>query len=272
MLDNKWTFKNSLGESITFGENGLYFSENALRNYSYETVTTNGKITNLKKGVQEFTIGIIIANVDETEAIAKKNQISSIFEKDIIRKNQGYFELNDFRIYGYVVKSVKGNYVADKRYLPITITFASDNPVWVKSHTYDISSGSSTNTIDLSGFSKEYEKLDFSVRFTGITSEPSLNLLYTATPIVYGVTSYDVSDDLQYILINTREKIVTETFRELDDFGVLTNVSYSLFKFRTHNNYIFQKLVGGRSYPVGLTGASAATITVYEERSEPTWI
>ena len=71
-MRDRITHTNSKGEVFDFVELGIYINYNDLRDYEWEVMTDNNRITGFKRGIATKTIPFVFA-VDEKKATEIKN-------------------------------------------------------------------------------------------------------------------------------------------------------------------------------------------------------
>lgn len=274
-MREKFKHINSKDETLDFLSLGITINYNDMRDYEWMYNATNDKITSFSKGIVKKTIPFIFY-CSETEATNIKNRFYEHFEKDVLNLQQGYFLINDYRLYGYVTKSVKSNYLSSKRLLYLTIEFTCENANWVKenkhpfyssktndddqgstktypykySYTYGKSKGKETFYVD------SLKSCEFKMIVYGSATNPQI----TINEHLYNV---NVSlNEREYLVVDSRNK---EIYKVAND-GTKTNV----FEFRNLENYIFEPMKSGANTVVWSDGF-LFDLYVFEERSEPRW-
>lgn len=272
MLD-KFTHTNSKNEVLDFTSLGIIANKNDLRDFEWSISQANNKITGFYKGVVKKTIPFVFL-VDANKATDIKNLFYEHFEYDVISRQMGHFTINGYKYYCYAVKSVKTDYLIDKRYLKLSLQIASDDSFWYKE---------TTKTID---FSKQSEGEDglrypFTYPFTyknantsrvlseGIVENDAIIRVYGSAenPLVKindNVYQVDVSlASDEYMEIDTEEK----TIFKYNNVGNKTN----LFDLRDKRNEAFAKVPTG-TLTVSANGSFKVDIVIIEKRGEPRWV
>lgn len=266
---------NSKNETLDFLSLGITINYNDMRDYEWMYSATNDKITKFSKGIVKKTIPFIFY-CSEAEATNIKNRFYEHFEKDVLNLEQGYFLINDYRLYGYVTKSVKSDYLVSKRLLYLTIEYTCQNPNWVKESEYSLHG---STAIDGSEESTKTYPYTYSYVYGKSTGKETFFVESLKScefkMIVYGATTnpqvtindhlYNVNvslNDGEYLVIDSRNK---EIYKVAID-GTKTNA----FDLRNLENYIFEPLLSGTNTIVWSSGFSFDLI-VFEERSEPKW-
>lgn len=290
MLD-KITHTNSIGETIDFSASRIHIEKNDLRDFEWKVVSKNERITGMSKGIVKKTIPFVIS-VDSSNANEVKNMFFEHFEKDILRKAQGYFEINGYKLYGYVTKSVKSDYLIHKRCLRLSIEYTCDNPYWIKETTtsyigvesdmrssivglavtgYSTVSGEDATSYpygynygyDLVADSSQilvnnnYGDSDFIMVINGRANKPIIDIESQRYELNYEIMEND------YVIIDSSEKTITLHKND----GTKVNI----YNFRNKKEYIFTKIPQGK-HSVRWNGDFDFSITLIGKRSEPEWI
>ena len=268
----KFTHTNSNNETLDFTELCIYANYNDLRDFEWTVSQSNDKITGFYKGVVKKTIPFVFL-VDAEKANEIKNKFYEHFEIDILTKRTGYLELNGYKYYCYVTKSVKSLYLASKGYLKLDVELVSDNSLWYKEtlRTIDFSEseiegsltypftypftygGDNTSTI----VNEDFTESDAIIRVYGACENPVVRL----NDIVYRVNAS--LEEGEYLEIKTKDK----TLYKFDNKGVQTNI----FHLRDKENSPFQKIPSG-TLTVNANGKFKVDIVIIEARGEPKWV
>lgn len=274
MLEN-FIFENHLGQRFVGLENGVYLNYNDLRDYSWSYDTINNVISRFYRPVTNRKLPLVIACNTEDEAIAIKNQLMELAEKDIIGKRPGRVWIGDYYTNGYITASKKTNYLINKRLCYIELTLTSDDPAWYKETTYNFiptsgesfSTGGTDNPYDypydyaLSLIGKTIVNNSicdnpFKLRIYGAAENPSVNI---------GGHIYTVNG-----LLNPRETLLIDSLHKTITLTNATGSKFNWFDKRGRENYIFEPIPPGMN-TVSWSGAFAFDLTVIEKRSEPKW-
>lgn len=263
---------NHLNETLDFYKLGILVDDNDLRDFEWSVSTANDKITGFTKGVVTKTIPLVF-NVSRVNAEEIKNKFYEHFEKDILSVEPGYFELNGYRYYCYLTKSVKANYNKRKQYLELSITVSSDDPYWIKETTKTI------NFEDVSENSGLRYPFKYSFTYTGLNSTNVVNGNFVESDVIikiYGacvnpllkiednVYQVDVElDSFEYLEINTSKRTITK----FSKYGDTSN----LFDKRNKTYDVFKSIPSGR-LTISANGKFTVDIVMFERRGEPKWI
>lgn len=272
MLD-KIIHVNSVGETLDLFSLGIYVNYNNLRDFEWSAITSNDNIIDFSKGVVNKTIPFEFC-IDEHKAAYIKNLFYEHFEKDIISKSAGYFIINDYRFYCYIIKSKKSKYLMNAGIMSVELEVTSDRPSWVKEicYTYE------KEMHDTSGVEKLYQ---YRYAYTYGRSHGNASLTNDSMRpcmfkfIIYGPVSnpsVSVSGNIynvNYEISNSEYLVIDSLKREIyvmSMSGERTNV----FDRRNKESYIFEKIPIGYSL-VAWSGAFGFDLIIYDERSEPKW-
>lgn len=270
-MHEKITHTNSNNETLDFTALGILVNYNDLRDYERGIKTKNDKITGFYKGVVKKTIPFVFC-VDEHEADEIKNRFYEHFEIDVLQKRKGYFEINGYKYYCFAVKSVKSNYLINKRYLRINVGIATDDSYWIKetSYTADFSS-SSARTVT---------KYPFTYPFT-YSVPKTVNVVndsFTDTDMImriYGRCTnpiINISDNTYqlYVTLNAEEYAEIDTFKKTITKYSSNGARSNIFNSRNKNYDTFRKIPQG-SFDITTVGVEKVDIVLIERRGEPRW-
>ncbi|MCC8164505.1 MAG: hypothetical protein LIO86_15400 [Lachnospiraceae bacterium] len=276
MLDSA-KYVNHLNKSIEFGKNGIFLTENKLRNYTWDYDTDYDEISNLHKGVAKRTFKVIVHAQTEAEGLAARNTVYEILDADALSGEQGKLYIGDYYLKCCCVSLSKEKWFYTKRYIEFEVTVASDCGNWVKETTYSYGAVSSDSV--LADGAKEYDYeytyyyaqvggqkvftnpalsgTDFIMRFHGPVKNPL---------VIIGTNTYEINatvDDGEYIEVNSMDK----TIYLVGSKGDRTNI----FWLASKQSYIFEKISTG-SVNVYWDGSFALDIVLLQERGEPEWL
>lgn len=295
----KIKYVNSRGESIVFGEHGIYVNENTLRDWEWEYNDTYGRIRGLRRKKNERTLPVQIWAESESRGVAIKNRLHDITEVDVVAGSPGRLYVGDWYLPCYVIKSVKGDYLASKRSLAVTLTLAVDSGSWYCTETINFSdqgsgltsavvgkalvgfaqvgdSGVSTAAANTETGSYPYDYptgYSFSTHTDYLVNDCAADAAWKI--IVHGpaanpaITIGDTVHRLNYTIpagayaeIDSRERSIV-----LHTAGGATA---SLFRYRDKVDDIFATVPSG-SHFITWNGDYAFSVELYKERSEPEW-
>lgn len=279
MID-KFVYRNHLNEEIRFGEGCIFVNTSDVRNYGWEILTSNNRITGFKQSVSEFKIPVVICAESASKCAEVKNNMVDVFEKDIHTMKHGKIIIGDYYLQCYVSASEKDGYLTKKNITTLTLTVTTDKPLWVKETTYTFKA---QNAVSLLSDEPETVYLDFPwdypIDFSEVAQNPSvMNSGYVGTSfkmIVYGEVlnpsiligghKYCVQTTVQeseYLIIDSKAK----TINLIQSDGTAINK----FDKRDRTSYIFESIPSGES-SVSWDASFGFDLILYEERVEPKW-
>lgn len=272
-MHEKLIHVNHLNETLDFSKLGILIDDNDLRDFEWSVSSSNDRITGFTKGVVTKTIPFVF-NVKKSDADAIKNEFYEHFEKDILSVDPGYFEMNGYRYYCYLTKSVKANYNKRKQYLELSATISSDDPYWIKETTKTINFEDVTETSAL--------RYPFKYSFVYTNSSNSSNMANDSyvesdaiiriygqclNPLVkIGDNIYQINAELdanEFAEIDTANR----TIIKYSKYGDQTN----LFDKRNKQYDIFKAIPSG-ILTVSANSKFTVDIVTIERRGEPKWI
>lgn len=278
------TFMNHEGESLESVKDGIYVNYSDLRDYTWEYTTQSNRIIGFQRGVVEKTIPLVIFCDSESQGIEVRNKLFSLGEKDVLKKKPGKIIIGEYYLPGYIIGSKKSNYLMNKQYMELELTFVTDTNTWNREVKYQffsqptISEETGDSVLDTSGdpdhplfdlpfdFAGTYERriinndsftdCDFVMTIWGFVDNPS---------ILIGEHPYTV-----YTTVYEGERLVIDsaagTVIKIGRLGEETNV----YNSRGKEYSVFQKLPPGVQ-SVSWFGTYGIDILIKDERSEPRW-
>lgn len=299
---------NHKGECIESVKDNIYANYHELRDYSWEYETNANRIIRFNRGIKEKSIPLIICCDSEESGTALKNRLMEIAEKDVLAKQPGKIWIDGYYLKGYVTESKKSAFLIDKRYMEITLTLLTDDPVWRKETEYhflpeDISQEDSTETLPET--TAEISALDngavigefpFDVKQRGSTKIglPLFDVPFDFRRIVgqrvINNDSFVASDfimtiygfvDTPRVLISGHpyqiDALVYEGERIIIDSAAGTVVKIgrlgeqtNLYNSRAKENSVFEKIQPGYQM-LSWPGTFGVDLVLFDERSEPKW-
>lgn len=265
------THTNSNNETLDFTSLGIFVNYNELRDYEWEIKSSNNRITGFTKGIVKKSIPFKFC-VDEDLANEMKNLFYEHFEIDVLRESKGYFEINGYKYYCYVVKSVKSEYLEHKSILSIDVEIATDDSYWIKETTYTADfSSSATRTVT---------KYPFTYPFT-YSAPMSVNVIndfFTnshAIIRIYGkctnpIINVNENTYQLYVDLNAREYAEIDTFKRTITKYSSDGVQSNIFNSRNKSYDTFKKIPQG-SCDITTVGVEKVDIVLVERRGEPKW-
>lgn len=268
----KVTYVNHINESIEFGSEGIFVNSNDLRDFSWEVININKKISSFKKGITSKKLPVVIKCDSEADCVTMKNRLFEVCEKDVIARKCGRLYIGDYYLRCFVTGSTKSSY-SSKDYLKVTLTLTTDFPYWIKETTImfngfettlgknmdfesDFNYDYTPNTLNQKLVNRNFVESNFRLVIYGVAENPEI----TISGHVYSV---DVSiGKNEYLTIDSIEKTIVLTKPD----GSTVN----FFNYRNKDSYVFQKIPAGE-LDVLASSSFNFGITLLEERGEPKW-
>lgn len=278
ITDYSLKYVNSFGDvlDLTGGANYAHYME--LPAWEMETLTLNGRISDLRRSQNEFTIPVNILGNGNAEGVAARNALYEIPALDVVSKTPGKLYFNDWYLQGYMTASKPDNFWQSKHLAQYELKFVASDASWTREtetpftanaqvsgakdyphdYAFDFASSRSVSNIANENFIPSYIRLDIQ----GPATNPT---------VFIGGNRYKVD-----VTVGVNERLVIDglakTIEIVDLYGNRTNV----FSKRAGSQvvgggeYVFEKLNPGTS-PVVWEGLDAFSVTVYEQRAEPRW-
>lgn len=267
-MRDKLTYINHLNQSIVLGPGNILLGENSVRDYEWKYNTQYSKIAGFKRGITTFKIPIVIVDAEKNEIA---DEMFSIFERDIEAEKPGKLICGDYYMTGYITAKENRDFVYHK-IIKIELTFATDEPFWIKETDNAFIEGSMgdgldypwdysfdyTNSLNISILNNaNFTSSDFRLVIFGPCNNPQINI---------GGHLYNVDVEVgenEYLTIDSYNKTVYLTKKD----GAKINE----FANRNVDSYIFEKIPSGQSNVSWSDGIERFVITLIERRSEPKW-
>lgn len=277
MLEN-FIYENHLGERFVGLDNGVYLNYNDLRDYSWNYDTINGKISRFYRPITDKKLPLVVLGGTGDRAIAAKNRLLNLAESDIVAKIPGRIYVGDYYITGYITKSVKSNYLINKRLTNIDLTFTSDDPVWYKEKEHYIGEPALEDEEMLTAGGTDYN-VGYDHDLSAVLSENHIFVDTSDEALckirIYGKAEYPnitigghsyaingvVGDGETLLIDGLNKKIILTT---------ATGNEVNWFYRRSRESDIFQPIKPG-AVEVTRNGTFAFDLVVIEKRSEPRW-
>ena len=263
------TYKNHMGETIDFGNNGIFVKASDLHDYNWTISQKNGKISSFKRDVATRTLPVVIFCSTVSEGVAARNRLLEVAEKDVLSNKPGRIIIGEYYYKCYITGSKKSEYLKSRRRMNAELTIVSDEPVWVRETLNSLNqAGTAVGLVYPYDYPIDYASKRTALVNTDFTASNFRMIIYGAcsNPSVYiAGHAYTVkckADTGEYITIDSVAKTITKTATD----GTITNV----FNLRGRESYIFEKIPMGES-PVSWDGDFEVDIILLEERSEPKW-
>ncbi len=232
-----------------------------------------GKITNIRKDLEERTLTLSIVNYgveNYEEAIDYLHEITDI---DVLEKTPGRLYVGGMYLNCYVTASEKSEWEPEAGYIDVSLTLAAEYPMWVGENPYTFHSFgiSSTNNKRYprrypyryaNGMNSTYIINPHFVNsnFKLIIYGPVVNPMVTIGGVSYLVNA--ILEEGEYLVIDSRSRTIIKVKKN----GEQENLYHNRQKGRN----FFRKVAPGRQ-PVSWTGKFNFDLIIYEERGEPKW-
>ena len=292
----KIRYVNSRGESIVFGESGIFVNENDLRDWEWEYSTEYNRVRNLARKRKERTLPVQIWAETEAQGINIKNRLHDVTEVDVVAGSPGRLYVGDWYIPCYVVGSAKSGYLVSKSILTVMLTLVVESGSWYCSELISFNERKSLTSAKvgeaLVGFARvgstgaegdgttlylydyDYPKgYSFAVQGNYLVNDCAAPCAWKI--VVHGKAAnpaitiggkvhrlnYEIPEG-SYVEIDSRERTIM--LYDADGRGT------SLFRYRDKVDDIFEAIPNGMHW-ISWNGDYAFSIELYKERSEPRW-
>lgn len=276
MLD-KVKYVNHLNQSINFGQDGIFLTDNELMKYEWDYDSDYEEVTNLRKTITEKSYTVIILARTKEQGLEKANGLIETFEQDTLMQTAGRIYIGEYYCSCFIKSISPAEWFYTKRYVKFTVTMLTDSPDWIKENTESFFILDSNQKADVA---KQYPSkypyyyinnqaartimnqsivpADFKIRIYG----PINNPLIVIGKNVYQVRlSVDTGERLE---IDSRSKSIVL----VSGTGDVTNQIWSAVK---DQGYIFEPIPTGVSV-LTWNGNFSFDLVVYDVRSMPKWM
>lgn len=277
MLEN-FIYENHLGQRFVGLENGVYINSNDLRNYQWSYDTINGRISRFYRQTTNRKLPLTVICKTGDEAVSAKNRLLDIAEADIEAMAPGKIIIGDYYTKGYITESAKSDYMINRRYCKINLTFTSenDNSMWYREETRAFIPGSGAREVIGDGKDYPYEyqydyaapqevnrivcnsirASDFRLKIYGQVTNPAV----TINRHTYAING----------TVNQGETLLIDSIAKTITLTTAMGTKINWFDHRNRENYIFQPIPAGINN-ITRNGSFGFDLTVIEKRSEPKW-
>ncbi len=271
----KFTYTNSLGETLEFGKDCLFVNENDLRDFAWSITSKNDKISSFKKGIVSKTIPIVLKCESESEGIYLRNRIFEVFEKDVLTKNYGKIHIGEYYLRCYITGIKKTQYLVNANYMVVSATVQTDVPEWIKETTtiFSVNNESTEEYLDYPYDHPHDYKNDLAngkITNTGLTASNFILTIFgnVQNPTLYiGGHEYAVN-----VAVDTGEHLTIDSINKTILLNKADGQVVNCFNNRNKDSYIFEKIPVGTNTITSPNDQINFNITLLEERSEPKWI
>ncbi len=276
MLEN-FIYENHLGQRFIGLENGVYINSNDLRDYQWSFDTINGRISRFYRKTTNRKLPLTVICKTGDEAVNAKNRLLEIAEADIEALIPGKIIIGDYYTKGYITESSKSNYMVNRRYCKIDLTFTSENDdsMWYREETHiflpDFGAQANGKGLDYPfeylydyGISQTVNRVvcnsvrasAFRLKIYGRVANPAV----TIGEHVYAVNG----------IVGTGENLIIDSTTKTITLTSALGTKINWFDNRNRESYIFQPIPAGINNVI-CNGSFGFDLTIIEKRSEPKW-
>lgn len=232
-----------------------------------------GKITNIRKDLEERTLTLSIVNYgveNYEEAIDYLHEITDI---DVLKKTPGRLYVGGMYLNCYVTASEKSEWEPEAGYIDVSLTLAVEYPMWVGENPYTFHSFGVSSTDNkrypgrypyryANGMNSTYI---INPHFTNSNFEliiygPAVNPMVTIGGVPYLVNV--ILEEDEYLAIDSRSRTIIKATKN--------DERENLYHNRQKGRNFFRKIGPGRQ-SISWTGKFDFDLIIYEERGEPKW-
>lgn len=273
MLD-KFYYENNQGETLTFGENGIFANYNDLRDYEWTYSSGDDVIMNFRRGVTKKTLPAIFVGRSGQDCRTARNNAYVIVERDVLAGKKGKLHVGEYYMNCWIYGISNTEYLKTERMMKSSFLVCTDEPVWRKETTFEFIPGHALTDYGVDfpfDFPFDYQNsplasknikndfifgADFRITFYGEVESPSIKI----NDHTYGMTCS----------VETGERIVVDSLtKTIKKYGV-DNSSQNYFNYRYKQESIFEKIPYGMQ-KLAWNGQFGFDITLIDGRSEPKW-
>ena len=269
------TYVNHLNERFEFGKNGVYAKTSELRNYEWTVTKQNDRIGTLDRQISKRKLPVVIICDTADKAVAAKNRLYEVIEKDVLSMQYGKLIVGDFYMKCYITKSQKKEYLTSKRLLQLELTVTTDLPAWVKENRHVLRKSSESG---IGGVNLDYPH-DYAFDFKSDTGSERINNTSIASSafrmIFYGACvdpEVEIGGHLYKVLgeVGEREYVTIDAVAKTIYLTKEDGTQVNWFNNRYRRSYVFEPLPSG-TVNVFWGGVYGIDVITFDERSEPRW-
>ena len=265
-------YVNNKGVEVNLNNGSYKLLVSDLLDYEWEVLKSSNRISGFEKTVSEKSINIDILKSKDKTARQLMNELSFVFEADVVDGKPGKLYIDDNYMKCYIYGSERDSWETDALVV-CEYHLITDEPFWVTEITknfskqndenvrnfdypydydYDYSAKVSNRAIENNG----YMNADFKMIIYGPVVDPMVEI----NGNIYQVFT-EIKND-EYVVIDSLEKIVNQ----------VNNVGNVLNKYNSRNKRynVYQKIVPGVNSVIW-TGEFGVDLTLFIKRSEPKW-
>ena len=273
MLD-KFYYVNNRGQTLTFGEWGIFANYNDLRDYEWKYDTSDDIISNFHRGVTQKTLPTIFVGRYGQECREARNKAFEIVEHDVIDDKKGRLYIGDYYLNCWIYAMSNSNYLENERVLQTSMKIVTDDPVWRTEKTlqFGVTEIDETYGVEFAfDFPFDFQKAifaknsvgndfvfgaDFVLTFYGACSSPSVE-----------INNHTYAMNCK---IPAGEKIVIDSQKKTINKIGIDGGTLNYFGKRYKKESIFERIPYGEQ-KLSWSGDFPFDLTLIGSRSEPVW-
>lgn len=270
-------YQNNYGQKVDLMALPYKIRQADLHDYTWKYQSRdslNPTVTRFYRSMESFSVGLDVYAVTEKTFHQAMNQLLEVTDKDVQGLTPGRLYVNSEYLPCYIVSSAKSNWMPGLPFVSVDLSLISEKGQWIKEtrlnftgssgsteaymdypfdYAYDYSSSTTDGILVNTGFLPA----DFELTVYGACAGPQIVIAGHAYKVSCGLQSGD------HLIVNSLNKKIYKVTQ--------AGERINQFHLRRRDSYIFEKIPAGDNTVVW-DGSFAFGITLYEERSEPTWI
>lgn len=265
---------NSRGDEVNLNKEPYKLLISDLIDYEWKANEKSERIINFQKEIENRSLNIDIIKNGSTSSRKLMNDLSDIFEYDVINAVPGRLYIDDNYLTCFLSSSEKDNWETDA-IIQCEYGLVTDYPFWVTEKMFSFGMQQSSTAGTFLDYPHDYNydyasegrndyvsndhfgSCDFVMNIFG----PAINPEITIAGHIYEVIT--TLESSEYLQINSRDGTVVK----VSQTGEMTNE----YNNRNKTSSVFEKIPPGDSL-VSWDGNFGFDITLFVERSEPKWI
>lgn len=274
MLD-KFYYLNNYGETLKFGEDGIFAFYNDLRDYQWGYESINDKITGFTRGIVSKKLPVLFLSSSGEATRKARNRAFEIVEKDVLSNKKGKLYCNGYYMECWLIGTSNTEYLNSESYMKTEFAVVTDKPEWVKSKTLTFAPYESA--------AGQYD-VDFSFDFpvdlqaASYASNTLINPFAFASQFI--LTIYGACENPQITIggytysftceLAAGERLEVNTLtRKILKYSAQGAVS-NYFNCRNKENSVFAAIPSGNKH-VQWNNEFTFDLMIIQQRSEPEW-
>ena len=277
MAKDYLTYTNHMGQSVHFGESGLFIAESELRDWSNSYESKNGRVTRFYKDVVEKKLPIVVMADSEDEGKQLRNELYEIISVDNESEEYGRLIYNGYEMQCYCTAIKHSSWLEYLAFGDIELTVITDKPYWIKKTVEEFKATDYINTATTAGgkgylngyeynygisetngsiFNPNAYSIGVEIEIFGYANYPEIKINGHSYKINYEIPQYCTAT------INTLDKTILLKSRNGAEKNLLAyRDSTEIFKPIPSGN---STIIWDKSFDFNLV--------LLEKRSEPKWI